>query len=149
LPVVRAQQFVEHNLARPIDVAMLARAAQLSRAHFVRMFTATVGTPPSDYVFASRIDRAMRMLLATDNPINAIASACGFADANYFSKAFKRAKGCSPGAFRTAARNGAAVVTAEPVAALASSTSPLQNCRTKGHAETDPVLSFAHLGGRR
>jgi AraC family transcriptional regulator len=108
-PVMRAQQFVDRNLAQPIDVEMLARAAQLSRAHFVRLFTAAVGLPPSDYVFARRIDRAMRMLLATDTPINAIASACGFADANYFSKAFRRAKGCSPGAFRTAGRNGATV----------------------------------------
>lgn len=113
LPVVRAQQFVAHNLAQPIDVEMMARAAQLSRAYFVRLFTTTVGTPPSDYVFASRIDRAMRMLLATDNPINTIAPACGFADANYFSKAFRRARGCSPGAFRIAGRNGVAVMATE------------------------------------
>lgn len=111
LPVVRAQQFFERNLAQPIDVEMLARAAQLSRAHFVRLFTAAVGVPPSDYVFASRIDRAMRMLVATDNPINVIALACGFANANYFSKAFRRAKGCSPGAFRTAGRSGVATAT--------------------------------------
>jgi len=117
-PVVRAQQFVDRNLARPIDVEMLARAAQLSRAHFVRLFTAAVGLPPSDYVFARRIDRAIRMLLATDTPISAIASACGFADANYFSKAFRRAKGCSPGAFRTAGRNGLAMTAWEPAIAL-------------------------------
>ncbi|WP_159587350.1 helix-turn-helix transcriptional regulator [Chelativorans xinjiangense] len=105
-PVLRAQRFVEDNLARLTDVGMLARAAGLSRAHFVRLFTAEVGRPPSEYVFEKRMERAMRMLLATDAPIGAIARACGFADANYFSKAFRRARGCSPGAFRNAGRTG-------------------------------------------
>ncbi|MDN3722088.1 AraC family ligand binding domain-containing protein [Roseibium salinum] len=41
--VLRAQRFVAENLGRKIDVAMLAQAAGLSRAHFVRMFTGAVG----------------------------------------------------------------------------------------------------------
>ncbi|MCX2721624.1 AraC family transcriptional regulator [Roseibium salinum] len=104
--VLRAQRFVAENLGRKIDVAMLAQAAGLSRAHFVRMFTGAVGVPPSDYVFEKRMERATRMLLATDATVGAVARACGFADANYFSKAFRRAQGCSPGDFRGAGRTG-------------------------------------------
>lgn len=104
--VLRAQRFVDDNLGRLMDVGMLARAAGLSRAHFVRVFRQAVGQPPADYIFEKRMERARRMLLATDAPIKAVAAACGFADANYFSKAFRRAEGCAPGAFRSRGRLG-------------------------------------------
>ncbi|WP_309085727.1 AraC family transcriptional regulator [Chelativorans sp.] len=109
-PVLRAQRFVEENLGRVVDVAMLASASGLSRAHFVRLFTAAVGQAPSEYLFERRMERAMRLLLATDTPVHAIARACGFADANYFSKAFRRSRGVSPGAFRRAGRSPGGVV---------------------------------------
>lgn len=105
-PVLRAQRFVDDNLGRLMDVGMLARAAGLSRAHFVRLFTAAVSQSPSDFILEKRMERAMRMLLATDAPVHAVAKACGFADANYFSKAFRRVQGYSPGAFRSAGRTG-------------------------------------------
>jgi AraC family transcriptional regulator len=104
LPLQRAQHFIGDNLARQIDVGMLARAAGLSRAHFVRLFAASVGQPPSDYLFEKRMERAIRLLVATDMPVNDVASACGFANSNYFAKAFRRAKGCSPTAYRGTAR---------------------------------------------
>lgn len=104
--IARAQSFVEDNLSRVMDVGTLARVAGLSRAHFVRLFTCAVGEPPSDHIFRKRMERAMRMLLATDTPVSAVAKACGFADANYFSKAFRRWQGCSPGVFRKVGRTG-------------------------------------------
>ncbi len=106
LPVLRAERFVADNLGRAIDVGMLARAAGLSRAHFVRLFTAAVGQPPSDYILDKRMERATRLLLATDAPIKEVARVSGFADANYFSKAFRRLQKRSPGAFRRTGRTG-------------------------------------------
>jgi AraC family transcriptional regulator len=100
----RVRAHVKAHLDTPLDVSSLARVAGLSRAHFVRQFALTVGEPPSDYVFRKRIERAMRMLLATDMPIKTIAQACGFEDANYFGKAFRRAKKISPGNFRLKGR---------------------------------------------
>jgi AraC-like DNA-binding protein len=115
-PVLRSEAFIENNLAGTLDVGMLARAAGLSRAHFVRLFTAATGQPPSDYVFEKRMARATRMLLAADTPINVIATACGFANANYFSKAFRRAKGISPGEYRAQVRKGLSIAGLEPAA---------------------------------
>lgn len=102
--VSRALRFIAANLAGQLDVDSLARVAGLSRAHFVRQFTAAMGVPPSDYVFAARIARAERMLLATDARVGAIARACGFANANYFAKAFRRMRAISPSAFRQSQR---------------------------------------------
>jgi len=100
--VHRAMAYVEQNLAHNLSVDRLARAAGLSRAHFVREFSRSVGVAPSGYVFAQRMELAERLLLATDSTVEAIAKACGFADGNYFAKAFRRANAVTPSEFRTA-----------------------------------------------
>jgi AraC-like DNA-binding protein len=99
-PIHRALVHVENHLGERLDVAHLARTARLSRAHFVRKFTAELGKAPSDYVFGERMRLAERLLIATDAPIADIAAATGFADANYFAKAFRRSAALSPTAFR-------------------------------------------------
>jgi AraC family transcriptional regulator len=104
-PVQRALGYIENNLSSPIDVGLLARAGGQSRAHFVRQFTRAVGAAPSTYLAQKRMERAMRLLLATDHPIHTVADVCGFADANYFSKVFRRHQGVSPTEFRRAGRN--------------------------------------------
>ncbi|WP_196258975.1 helix-turn-helix domain-containing protein [Pelagibacterium limicola] len=102
--VQRAVGFIESNPARAIDVGLLARIAGQSRAHFVRTFTKATRATPSAFVLAARMNRAERLLLATDLPVRDIAPACGFPDPNYFAKAFRRLYGQSPGAFRNARR---------------------------------------------
>jgi AraC-like DNA-binding protein len=104
--VLRVQRFVEQNLAGGLGVEKLARVAQVSRAHFVRLFTASTGSAPSDYVFEQRMQRAERLLIATDSGVGEIAASCGFADANYFAKAFRRSHGTTPSEFRASAHRG-------------------------------------------
>lgn len=106
LAIQRVLAHIDHNLGAPLGVDRLAGIAQLSRAHFVRLFTATVGVAPSAYVFAQRMQRAERLLIATDSGIGEIATACGFADGNYFAKAFRRAHGLTPGDFRASTHRG-------------------------------------------
>ena len=53
-----------------------------------------------------RLDLAERLLLATDATIGQIAHSCGFADGNYFGKAFRRLNGVTPGEFRSTRLRG-------------------------------------------
>jgi AraC family transcriptional regulator len=106
LPVRRAQAYVEQNLSANLGVDRLARAAGLSRAHFVRQFSAATGIAPSNFVMRQRLDLAERLLLATDATIGQIAHSCGFADGNYFGKAFRRLNGVTPGEFRSTRLRG-------------------------------------------
>ena len=100
-PAIRKSlALIDHDLSANLDVDRLARAAQLSRAHFVRQFTASVGTSPSGYVLDKRMQLAERLLLATDQTVGSIATTCGFADGNYFAKAFRRHSGMTPSAYR-------------------------------------------------
>lgn len=103
--LARVTAHIASNLATPLDMDRLARIAQMSRAHFVRQFSAAVGTAPSHYLFTARMERATRLLLATDMTIGAIATATGFSNGNYLAKAFRRAYGMSPVEYRLGNRN--------------------------------------------
>ncbi|KKB09940.1 AraC family transcriptional regulator [Devosia chinhatensis] len=95
---------IENNIAEPLHVERLAGLAELSRAHFVRQFTAAMGMPPSRFVWLRRMERIERLLVATDLGIAAIATATGFAGPNYLAKAFRRHAGQAPLEYRTSAR---------------------------------------------
>jgi AraC family transcriptional regulator len=103
--IARAVAYIGDNLSRPVNVERIAAVAQMSRAHFVRQFTAATGTPPSAYVFMRRLERVERLLVATDMKVAAIATATGFANANYLAKAFRRVHGMAPLAYRSAMRD--------------------------------------------
>ncbi|MDZ4087758.1 MAG: AraC family transcriptional regulator [Tabrizicola sp.] len=98
--LARVLAHVEAHLSSDLRVDALAQVAGLSRAHFVRRFAAEVGLPPSDHVFARRMDRVERLLTASEMKIAEIARATGFADANYLAKAFRRHRNLSPMEFR-------------------------------------------------
>ena len=98
--IARVADYIDSHLAEPLTVDRLALIAGLSRAHFVRSFTAATTLPPSTFVAARRIERIERLLLATEMKVSDIAAATGFADGNYMAKAFRRHRGLSPLDFR-------------------------------------------------
>ncbi len=102
--IARVLAHIDDNLGRPLQVERLAGLAEMSRAHFVRQFSAGVGQAPSDFVLERRIERIERLLLATDMSVMAIAKATGFADANYLAKAFRRRRGMAPLQYRAVQR---------------------------------------------
>ncbi len=98
--LARVVAHVEGNLGSNLSIDRLAQMAGISRAHFVRQFSAALGRAPSDFVLDRRLERIERLLLATEMKVGAIAAATGFADGNYMAKVFRRARGLSPLEFR-------------------------------------------------
>jgi AraC-like DNA-binding protein len=88
------------SLGERLDVAALASAAGYSRYHFSRLFSASEGMSPARYIRRLRMEEAVSALRSTQSTIKTVARACGFADANYFAKAFRRSFGMSPRDFR-------------------------------------------------
>ncbi|WEX90139.1 AraC family transcriptional regulator [Sinorhizobium garamanticum] len=90
------------NLEKPLPVEELARVSGLSRAHFSRVFAASEGMPPAEFVLQKRLQRAVKLLTKTaDLPVKEVAILSGFEDPNYFAKVFRRVFGASPTEFRT------------------------------------------------
>jgi AraC-like DNA-binding protein len=107
---------VEHiraNLDKPLDVGHLAEVSGFSRAHFSRMFTASEGVPPAEFVLQERMRHAARLLTAHSLlPVKEIAILTGFDDPNYFAKVFRRFFGTSPTEFRTTGMYSTAMIAA-------------------------------------
>ena len=74
----------------------LARAADLSPFHLLRVFRQSIGITPHQYLMRVRLQRAIALLRDTRLPITEIAFASGWADLSNFNRAFRRELGCSP-----------------------------------------------------
>lgn len=100
----RACDHAEQNQHLPLTVDTMARQAGFSRYHFTRLFTAHTGLSPAAWLVEQRVREAARLLRGTSLPLKEIADRCGFPDANYLSRVFRRHSGMPPGAYR---RSGA------------------------------------------
>ena len=72
----------------------------MSRTYFSVFFKTHYGEGFSDHLTRIRVEKASALLAHTDTPIPAIASQCGFKTVQYFTRAFKKIKGVTPGSIR-------------------------------------------------
>lgn len=92
----RVVEYIAANLSQPLSVAEVATVAGMSSYHFARLFKASTGVSPHQYVLAQRIERAKRLLAAGQSNVIDVALDCGFNDQSYFSRVFRRAAGVPP-----------------------------------------------------
>lgn len=101
---VESALWIDDNAHEDINLAETARAAGISPFHFLRLFAATIGVTPHQYLIRSRLRRAAQRLSAEDTSVTDIAYDVGFADLSNFTRTFTRAVGVSPLKFRRASR---------------------------------------------
>ena len=93
--------YIDANLEGDLSVKTLSHVANFSAFHFHRQFTAFVGVPVSRYVQLMRLRRAAHRLAAfTDHSVLDAALSAGFESPEAFCRAFRRAFGTTPSAFR-------------------------------------------------
>jgi AraC-like DNA-binding protein len=93
-------QYIDANFDQKITVNTLAKQINLSECHFCRLFRRAIGKSPIEYLNMLRIQKAIGLLRENTLNITEIAFACGFSDANYFSRIFKKSQNLSPAAMR-------------------------------------------------
>jgi AraC-like DNA-binding protein len=96
----KAVEFLESNLHRACSMHEVAVAAHVSMPHLTMLFRTVVGCPPLQYQQHLRIARAQMLLGNPYMKIHEIAAACGYPDANYFLRLFRKKTGVSPGRWR-------------------------------------------------
>ena len=98
--LLRAKDLADARYSEPVDVDAMARAAHLSRAHFIRQFRRAFGESPHAYLLTRRLERAAAMLRTTDRSVADICFAVGAQSVGSFTTTFTRTYGKSPGAYR-------------------------------------------------
>jgi AraC-like DNA-binding protein len=93
---------VVENPRRAPSVEALAKEHGMSRSHFSHYFRARTGLTPARFVTETRVREAARMLVQSRAPLEHVAAAWGFANANHFSRVFRRYQHLTPGAYRNA-----------------------------------------------
>ncbi|MGZ0654897.1 substrate-binding domain-containing protein [Coraliomargarita sp. W4R72] len=87
------------------NVAALSQQVGLSRQSLHRKFRRELNSSVEAIYVRIRMDKACQLLIETSLTIDETANQCGFEDASWFSKLFKREIGCPPGAYRLAHAN--------------------------------------------
>jgi AraC-like DNA-binding protein len=75
----------------------------LNPNYFSKLFTASVGMPPSRFILKTRMEKAKKLLAFTHLSVGEIAAAVGFSDPLYFSRTFRRYAGLPPTEYRNQA----------------------------------------------
>ena len=101
LAVARAREFLLAHARENVTLDQLAKVANLSPYHLLRVFREETGLPPHAYQTQIRIEQA-KQLLRRDFTISETAQVTGFFDQAHFSKQFKRYVGITPGRFLVA-----------------------------------------------
>lgn len=94
--IIPALSLIHNDYARKITVDELAAACCISVSSFCRFFKEVTGTTPIQYLMAYRISLAEMLLNGTLKSCEEIARLCGFEEATYFNKCFKKLRGISP-----------------------------------------------------
>lgn len=81
-------------------VGEMAELCNLSQTQFRRIFSASTGMAPKQYVDNVRIQKAAERLCSSRDPIATVANAFGYRDEYHFSRRFKTMTGLPPSVYR-------------------------------------------------
>ena len=96
----RSIKYIGANYNSVIRIATLAEMEHLSVSRYNFLFKEQFGIPPTKYMLSLRMSSAKELICSTDLSIKQIGIMCGYDDAPFFTKTFKRFFGVSPIEYR-------------------------------------------------
>ena len=96
--------YMMEHLQEKITCDDLAQRAFLHPGYFSRAFRQAYGLSPVQMLREFRLREAQRLLAATDEPLDAMATACGLGNSPHLSRSFLARFGVTPGKFRQSAK---------------------------------------------
>lgn len=98
--VIKCVDLIERDYTDRVTMGTLCGITGLSKQHICRLFRASLGARPMEYIAKRRIQAAKELLSGTDMTTEEIAESVGFGSSSYFCKLFKRYEGISPTQFK-------------------------------------------------
>ena len=103
----KAVEYVqEHYSDRNITIESVCKELGVSAAYFSTIFKKETGKTFISFLTDYRMEKAVELLMTTNDKTYIIAEKVGYADPNYFSYAFKKQYSMSPSKYRSANSNG-------------------------------------------
>lgn len=93
-------QYIQMHFERPITLADIAGAANISKNTALRYFQENIGISPVEYLMQYRLNNACKMLRETSEKITYIARCAGYDNVSYFNRIFKKYVGKTPSQYR-------------------------------------------------
>jgi LacI family transcriptional regulator len=101
--VADALRFIREHACAPCSVDDVLREVPVGRRWLERQFVKRLGRSPRDEILRVQMEAAKRLLLQPGLTLPDIAERCGFSSGPTFGRAFLRALGITPAAYRRAA----------------------------------------------
>lgn len=92
--------YIEASYDSKITLEDIANSIHVCRSECSRLFKKHMNISLFEFIMQYRIEKSIEYLINTNYSIMEIANLTGFNDSNYFSKVFKKQKGCSPSKYR-------------------------------------------------
>ncbi len=96
----RAINFLREEYSKNFSLEEVARVANLSPYHFIRIFKSVTGKTPYNYLLDIKIEKSKELLRLKTSTITEICFKCGFNNLEHFSSVFKRKVGILPSQYR-------------------------------------------------
>ena len=100
LPIQEMLDAMDMDFTEEFSLEILAARYHVSPGCLSAHFRRHVGMSPMQYITQSRLTKAKRLLMQTDQSVQQIAMQCGYTDLSNFSRRFKQQFQCTPLQFR-------------------------------------------------
>ena len=98
--VGKAITLIAYDLTADLSLKSIAEKLNVNASYLSSIFSKECGCTLTDYVHRQRIEESIRLLLQTDKTVCQIATDCGFTDAHYFNRCFKKTTNFTPLEYR-------------------------------------------------
>ena len=92
--------YIDFHYMEPLNLEGLATRFAINKNYLSSRFHREMGVTVTDYINRVRVRRAEELLEKTALSMQNVAEQCGFSDANYFTRIFKKINGLSPNEYR-------------------------------------------------
>ena len=103
--VERVIRMMHDRLDEPLTLHEMSRIAYISPYHLNRIFRHITGIPPTQFLYALRLETAKRLLLTTNTSVTNVCFDVGYNSLGTFIRRFTGLVGLSPSRFRSLARH--------------------------------------------
>lgn len=97
----RITAYIDSNYYQELTPRGISERFFVNPSYMARAFRREKGVSITEYLRSVRLDNACRLLRSGNIPVSSIALNVGYADTNYFSRLFHRAKGMTPTKYRS------------------------------------------------